>query len=75
MIRNIISFSLLFTILNVYAETPNTNPSTPTPKDASQFTQDKNKAVLNDLPFNNKKDFDDAKNNLIYELRALSSER
>lgn len=66
--RNVIALTLLFSVFNVYADEPiktNDTVSNSTPKDASQFTNDKNKAVLNELPFYNKKDFEDAKKQFI----------
>lgn len=62
--RNTIILLLLFSVCNVYAEAI-------TPKAASSFTQEKNHAVLNELPFSNKKDFEDAKNNLIATVSNL----
>jgi alkyl sulfatase BDS1-like metallo-beta-lactamase superfamily hydrolase len=66
MIRNIIAFSLLLSAFDAFADEivkQGNNPSIP--KEASQFTKDKNQAVLNELPFYSKKDFDDAKNQFI----------
>lgn len=60
MMRVIIAFFLLFFAVNSYAEESNGKPKT-----ASQFTKDKNHAVLSELPFTNKNDFEDAKNNFI----------
>lgn len=66
MIRRIVACSLLLSIFNAYADEPvKQDTSTLSPKDASQFTKDKNQSALNELPFANQKDFEDAKNHFI----------
>ncbi|OIZ94992.1 hypothetical protein A1D18_02490 [Candidatus Rickettsiella isopodorum] len=64
MIQNLISSVLLGLAFNVYANEMAF-------KEASQWTQQKNQSVLHELPFNNKQDFADAKNNFIGTIPAL----
>ena len=58
MIRKVIIYSLLFFTFSIHADEL-------TPKAATQFTKTINQSFLNKLPFNNKKDFEDAKKNFI----------
>ncbi len=58
MIRKVIIYSLLFFTFSIHADEL-------TPKAATQFTKTINQSFLDKLPFNNKKDFEDAKKNFI----------
>lgn len=72
--RHMIALTLLFSVLNAYADEPiktNDTASSSTPKGATPFTKDKNQAVLNELPFSNKKDFEEAKNQFIANIPDL----
>lgn len=73
MIRKILFCTLFFSSFNIHTKeistsvnitNPNANQIAH-PKEASQFTKDKNQAILKELPFNNKKDFEDAQHNFI----------
>ena len=62
MVKNLIASVLLFLAFNVFADEL-------LPKEATVFTQEKNKSVLQELPFYNTKDFADAKNKFIQNTR------
>lgn len=64
MIQNVIAYTLLCFAFNVYADEL-------APKEASQWTKQKNQSILAKLPFNNKQDFEDAKNNFIGNIPDL----
>lgn len=64
MIRNVIAYTLLCFALNIYADEL-------TPKQASEWTKQKNQLILAKLPFHNKQDFADAKNNFIGNIPDL----
>jgi linear primary-alkylsulfatase len=64
MIPHVIAFFLLFFIFNIFAEEL-------APKEASEWTQQKNQSILSKLPFNNKQDFEDAKNKFIGTIPNL----
>ncbi len=74
MFVKVLFHSLLLTVLiaNANEVIPSTNtPEALNAKEASSFTQEKNQSVLSELPFNNKKDFEDAQNNFISKTPNL----
>lgn len=64
MIRNLIAYAFLSLVFNAYADEL-------APKEATQWTQQKNQSILAKLPFNDKQDFEDAKNNFIGNIPDL----
>lgn len=64
MIQKVIGCTLLCLAFNAYADEI-------APKEASQWTKQKNQSILAKLPFNNKQDFEDAKNNFIGNIPDL----
>lgn len=67
MIRQVIAYTLLLSSFNLYADEILTNNAIDElrSKEATQFTKEKNQSSLHELPFYNKKDFEDAKKNFI----------
>lgn len=56
--RQVIFYTLLIFNFNIYADEI-------VSKEATQFTREKNQSVLNELPFHNKNDFEEARKNFI----------